>query len=203
MGRALAGRRAPGPVRGRDRGDRGGRRVQRDDRRAPPLPHADGRTGDRVAARHRPGHCGARGHGAPGQRRDGAGRGRGPGRASRVAAAAHAAGPRVPGGGERRPRHPVRPGEPGRPARQAGADFPDHPGCAPQHGQSDRPEGGIQGQRHPAGGGRGDRRAFPARVRGASSSPRSTSCSGPGDGASSSTRTSRWRPARTAISTRP
>ena len=93
--------------------------------------------------------------------------------------------------GASEPSAPIRPGDPGRSARPAGADFADHPGCAPQHGQPDRPEGGIQGQRHPAGGGRGDRRAFPARVRGRVPGRDRQAARARSDGASSSTRTSR------------
>ena len=76
---------APGPVRGRDRGDRRGRRVQRLRRRPAGVRGPDGGEGPRLDAAHRDRHRRARVHDPPRQRghRDGGG-GR-PGRPAPVA----------------------------------------------------------------------------------------------------------------------
>ena len=94
-----------------------------------------------------------------------------------------------PGPGRR-----VRPAGPGQHHRQARRDEQDDRRDHPAHREPDRPQGRLQGQRDPADGERGPRRALPARPRGRVLRRHSTSCSARQSSASSSTTTSRSRP---------
>ena len=170
-GRRPPGRRADreaaaGPARGLHRGDRRGRRVQRDGARPAGLPHRGGREGHGLDAADRPGQRRARVDAAPGQRRDRAQRRGGPDRRPRVAGAAD---PVDEGAARLDRRAGRRRGDPGE-RRGPGAGVrprrPDARRGHPAHHEPDHARGRLQGERRARRGHGARRRAVPARLRG-------------------------------------
>ncbi|CAG7657038.1 hypothetical protein SBRY_80156 [Actinacidiphila bryophytorum] len=165
--RQAPGRRAPRPLRGRDRGDRRGRRLLLHRQRRPAaVPDRDRGEGHALDAAHRGRHRRPRVDDQQGQRHHRAVRGRRPARQARVPGPGHQVRARLPRRAVRRPGHRTRPGGHGVDAGQARRHRQDDRHHAAQLGRAHDARRRLQGQRHPRPGHRPCRRPLPARLRG-------------------------------------